>query len=513
MQVNDEYLDELFARKLGDMTITPPEDGWLRIEKELIRRGAVVRKFWMAAASFALVLSVTATIFYIQTNRHTADDNLLTAMAVTGEPSEQHPELQVQTQAELVNSPEATRLNPQPATRNLNSKPETRNSELETRNPELGTRNPNDETLAEGKSEQHSPRQNQTRDMEPVTRNPNGEALNEVKPETFIPEYVDSWDEILRTQPFKPSRLDLSMNSNLQPEKMVRGNNETAAIPVVPVYHDMLYADVSDISSRPRSYKRWEVSGQFAPMHSYRSITSVPDGLRRSDFDKAEKPLQTYSGGVTVAYKALSRLSIQTGLYYSQMGQSISNVTPVNNMYTTLSSNSSYSKNFVRTSSGSVTVASNVKSDVNTNYSSYFNPELQSDAVNNVSVTNISASVKYRLIERIEYLEIPLIVHYRIIDRKLNLYALGGMSANMLVGNNVFVDNGSELVKGGTILMARPVNYSSTIGLGLGYQMTGKLLITLEPSFKYYLLSYSTNSQIGSNPYAFGLFTGVIYCF
>ena len=492
MQVNDEYLDELFARKLGDMTITPPEDGWLRIEKELNRRGAVVQKFWLAAASIALVLSVTATMFYIQTNRHTAENNLLTAMVVSEEPSQ--PGLYVQAQTEPANSPEATKLNPngaspdgvKPATRNLNPKPETRNPE-----PEIRTAQPSPEA------------------------NPNGVALNEVKPETFIPEYVDSWDEIIRTQPLKPNeRRELSMNKNLQSYGAVRANNETATIPIIPVYHDIAYANVADVSSKSksRSQKRWEVSGQFAPMHSYRTITNVPDGLRRSDFDKAEKPLQAYSGGITVAYKLFSRFSVQTGLIYSQMGQSISNVTPVNNMYTTLSSNNPYPKNFVRTSSGSVTVASNVKSDVNTTYSSYFNPELQSDAVN-ASVTNISASVKYRLIERLDYLEIPLIVRYRLIDRKLNLYALGGMSANVLVGNNVFVDNGSELVKGGTILMARPVNYSSTLGLGLGYQMTGKLLIALEPSFKYYLLPYSTNSQIGSNPYAFGLFTGVIYCF
>ena len=83
----------------------------------------------------------------------------------------------------------------------------------------------------------------------------------------------------------------------------------------------------------------------------------------------------------------------------------------------------------------------------------------------------------------------------------------------MLINNDVFVDNGAEIVKGGAILMARPVNYSSTLGLGLGYQITRSLSFGLEPSFKYYLQSYTTSSQIGSNPYAFGLFSGVVYRF
>ena len=490
MQVNDEYLDELFAHKLGNMEMTPPEDGWLRIEKELNHRSIGLRRYWLAAASFALVLSVIATMVYIQTNRYTTESNNLTAMVINEEPLKQSPELQVQNQTELVNATKETAVNP-------NRKHETQNT--------------NGEALNEVKPE--------TRNTEPETQNPNGEVLNEVKletqnseSETFIPEYVDSWDEILRSQPLKPSsRLEQSLN-NIQREKMASGSNETVNLPDMPIYHDIAYADVT-YPAKSQSQNHWEIAGQFAPMRSYRAISSVPDGLRKSDFDKAEKPLQTYSGGITVAYKLFSRLSVQTGVFYLQMGQSINNVTPVTNMYTTLSSNNSYSKNFVRTSSGNVTVASNVKSDVNTTYSSYFNPESQSATSNSVSMANIAAPVKYRLLERLDYLEIPLIIRYRIIDKKLNLYALGGVSANILIDNNVFVDNGSELVKSGTILMARPVNYSSTVGLGLGYQMTGKLLISLEPSLRYYLQPYTTSSQISSNPYAFGLFTGVVYCF
>ena len=158
-------------------------------------------------------------------------------------------------------------------------------------------------------------------------------------------------------------------------------------------------------------------------------------------------------------------------------------------------------------------MASNVKSDVNTTYSTYFNTESQPVATSNVSSAITSNPTKYRLIERIDYIEIPVILRYSVIDRKLNFYVLSGMSANMLVDNNVFVDNGSDLVKSGTILMARPVNYSSTFGLGLGYQITGKLLIGFEPSFKYYFQSYTTSAQISSNPYAFGLFTSVFYRF
>ena len=465
MQVNDEYLDELFARKLGNMETTPPENGWLRIENDLNHRKYVIRKYWLAAASIALVLSVTATVVYIRTNNTIADK--VVAMTINeNQPEQQQPETQ---------NPNGAALNAvKPETQN--SKPETRSSKPETQTAQPSTK---------------------------------------LNPESNNTEYVDMRDEILLTQPLQTDNEPelLSMDKNIQPEKETSGNNEPETPSGISVYKEIAYPDIVDISTKSRSRHRWEVTGQFAPMQSYRVITDVPNGVRKSDFDDAEKPLPTISGGITLAYKLFDRLSVQTGVFYMQMGQAINNVTPVTYRYGALSSNNSYSKSFVRTSSGSVTVGSNVKSDVNSTYSSYFNAESQSVVASNAPLSNVSSPVKYRLIERIDYLEIPLMLRYRIIDRKLSLHVLSGFSTNVLINNNVFVDNGSDLVKSGTILMARPVNYSGTFGLGLGYQITGKFLIGLEPSFKYYLQSYTTSSQISSNPYAFGLFTGLIYCF
>ena len=68
MQLNDDYIEELFACKLGNMEVLPPEDVWIRIESELNRVKRMSRKYWLAAASFALLLSATASVLYIQTN-------------------------------------------------------------------------------------------------------------------------------------------------------------------------------------------------------------------------------------------------------------------------------------------------------------------------------------------------------------------------------------------------------------------------------------------------------------
>ena len=490
-------MDEFFARKLGNLEVPPPEDGWIRIENELNRRKQITRKYWMAAASLALLLSATATVVYIQTNLPT---NLPVATM----------EMQKNTSQRPVEQPLA--INDENAATQIENRKNRSETQQNKNNATPVKTATNTQILAQNNVA--VPDITDISDVSDIS-----DVLEDVDTDSNnIPVYTDSLDEFPVDQPvtFSQKQIDiLHTNTNINDKQIVESVTApptTLASTVIPKYDEITFYDITGSSAKSQQRDRWEMTGQFAPVYSYRAISSVPSGVRKSDFDDAESPLLAYSGGISLSYSVIRRLSVQTGVFYVQMGQSINSVIPVTNMYAAVSSNNSYTKNFVRTSSGSVTVASNLKSDANTTYSSYFNAESQEAVVSN-AVANVSSPAKYWLIEQIGYLEIPLLLRYRIIDHKISLSVLGGMSANVLVNNNVFVDNGTEIVKGGTILMARPVNYSSTLGLGLGYQISRSLSVGFEPSFKYYLQPYTTSSQIDSNPYAFGLFTGVVYCF
>ena len=468
MQQNDK-LDELFACKLGNMEVMPPEDGWIRIENELNRRNRMSKRLWMAAASFALVLSVTASMFYMQTKRNIVIDNAPSISSVENT-SQQSKEVASSIMEEM---PPSTGNNVEHLYNGITAKVINSivpagsiaiNDEVAIEIPEFITETEIDET---------------TQMLPEITENIEIQAIS---------------DNIAQTN------TDILPDN--KPEVLI-----AVATPLRTFYDDDVMFDLSNTLAKSQPRNRWEIAGQFAPMQSYRAVSNVPAGLRKSDFDNAESPLQVYSSGVSVAYKLYNKLSVQIGVLYSQMGQSINNVIPATVTYAAVSSNNAYTKNFVRTSSGSVSVASNLKSDSNNTYSSYFNAESQ-------IAKDVPNYGKYRLMERLDYLEIPLMLRYKFIDqRRISFHVLSGMSANVLLETNVFVDNGSEIVKGGNILMARPLNYSSTFGLGIGYQITKNMLVNLEPAFKYFLQSYTTSSQIGSNPYAFGLFTNAVYCF
>ena len=489
MQVNDDNMDELFARKLGDMEVAPPEDGWVRIESELNRRSRMARRYWLTAASFALILSVTATMVYMQTNLDVPQMAVVSVSNNTSQPPQQQPSTIDDHDAEQLEENGATaqqnasHIAQQRAANSL-SVSQTENAINE---PDASL---NDVAVADVREDEIA--------------------------DANIPAYIDSWNELRLAQPMKVDWRKIMSNkiAQIKMEMPQQKTGETVAsvATTIPRYDEIGSIDFTAPATTRTQPRRWVITGQFAPVHSYRTISGVPNGMRKSDFDNVEKPLLAYSGGINLSYRVFGRWNIQTGVFYTQMGQLINSVIPVSNMNAAISSSGNpYNKNFINTSSGSVIVVSNLKSDANTAYSSYFSSESQTAGVNSNAI--ISGTAKYRLVERLDYLEIPLVVQYRIYDRKLNLYVSGGMSANVLINNNVFVDNGSEIVKGGAILMARPVNYSAIMGLGFGYHINRNISIGFEPYFKFFLQPYTTSNQINSNPYALGLFTGVVYRF
>ncbi len=536
MQVNDEYIDELFARKLGSVEATPPEDGWHRLENELNRRSRNTRRFWLAAASIALILGVAASVVYLQTNGNTTGTEIIASndqVLVQNESAQQlisdksETNKPVAEQIITSNSGSSSQETDQALTESIQSR-----QNRQTIRP--------DKTISpaqavQSQSTSHQPEVIVAESLPSATLyGTNRQTITMPKQENqpssislTLPElnnapskdltYTDSWNEATREQLLKMKRLEFMAGKITKaPDLHLK---EPTAPTSVPVYDDYAFIDIAETAVKPDKAKnKWEISGQFAPMYSYRVITSMPNNLNKGDFDDAESALLAYSGGVKVAYQVVPRLSVQTGVYYTQMGQTIDKISRVYNMYAAISTNNAYAKNFVRTSTGNVTVVSGLKADANTNYANYFNEEgvqtKSSAVVNTMSNATTSENTKYQLIERLDYIEIPVLLRYKIIDRKLNFYLLGGMSTNILIDNNVFIDNGSNLTKDGIILMARPVNYSSSLGLGLSYPITRNLLFDIEPSFKYFLRSYSTNSNdISTNPYSFGLYTGIIYRF
>ena len=116
-------------------------------------------------------------------------------------------------------------------------------------------------------------------------------------------------------------------------------------------------------------------------------------------------------------------------------------------------------------------------------------------------------------IQDFEYVEIPLYLRYTLIDSKIDVVMLGGLSSNFLIGNQVFVNGSSGKSLVGKTKDMELINYSGTLGLGFKYELSKRISLNVEPRIKYYISSLSGSSSVTYKPYTIGVFTGLSYEF
>jgi len=252
---------------------------------------------------------------------------------------------------------------------------------------------------------------------------------------------------------------------------------------------------------------RWSLTAMASPTYYMR-----PD-LASSDMaDQVSSPEQSrisYSGGLSFSYKISKKLSIQSGLYYSSIGNKVDDIRSYAGF-----SRFDYTKgdhNFeVMTTSGPIFTSNpdvflaDIGGDrVVTKYTNdVFDPGKA-----NLSYINSS------LFQNFSYLEMPVFVRYKLIDKSLDFNLVGGLSYNLLINNSVHaMIDGSKYDVGKTAGL-NSFMVSSSFGMGMEYSLSEKISLNLEPTFRYYLNPFSNIQSSSARPYSFGVFSGLSYRF
>jgi hypothetical protein len=257
----------------------------------------------------------------------------------------------------------------------------------------------------------------------------------------------------------------------------------------------------------PEKENRWSIAAMASPTY-YSKFNSGNDEFSRQLME-SEDPVVSYTGGVGLSYKISKRFSIQSGLYYSSLGQKLDGINTFGGFKQY--NNSKGDNNFeILTSSGTIS-ASNPDVFVNADASNRVVTEYTKDVFDPKK-----ASLPYinnTLTQSLSYLELPVILRYKIIDKTIGINVIGGMSYNFLVNNSVYTEvDGSKYVIGDTRGL-NPLSLSSSLGMGMEYNFSKKLSLNLEPTFRYYLNPFSVSSGTYIHPYSFGIFSGVSYKF
>ena len=200
------------------------------------------------------------------------------------------------------------------------------------------------------------------------------------------------------------------------------------------------------------------------------------------------------SYGVQVSYAVNKRLSVRTGL---------------NNV------DLSYSTSDIYIASGPVAMglrgvdyggSQNVVTAIN-------RPSLNNLPSNDFGSLHLkSTSGDARLIQNINYYEVPVELQYAVIDSRFGVNLIGGVSTLFLGNNEISVkaDNFSSVLGAANNLSS--VSFSTNVGLGLNYKLSKKFIVNVEPMFKYQINPYS-DSSVDFKPYYLGVYSGLSFKF
>lgn len=480
MNREKDYIDNYFA-ELGNLEITPPHDVWERIEETLHKRKVRIIRFWTSiAAGLAFIASVGG--YMLMSDIDKTNPELAT----------------VYSQQEIKQKINPTAHNDK---RELNQY--IKREKLPEQNSSTTIQLPQQEEIISSLANQNgilpSRELSETSNI-PVVRSSDVAASSthdKIGYLSSLQGYAES-DKVNAS-----IIIETEDNETEEPAKINPANQEEFFI--------------ADINIQENSNRRkWALSGQVAPLYSYRKY-SQPG----SDQNHNEKGLVAYSGGLKVDYSTGQRLSFQTGVYVAVMGQVVEQVkanyavsnSPAlenSNSITSSSSNSfgpiSNHTGTLYTVGNSTPVYENILSSDN-----YFAPV----PVDKENLEPRSQNIEEGEIrQEIQFIEVPFLARYKVINSKVGLHVLGGVTTHFLVsGSSVFLPEGGIKRKVGETKELTPVNYSTTFGFGICYQISSKMDFSLEPTYKYYINSFSANKEKDVHPYSFGIFTGFSFKF
>jgi len=253
---------------------------------------------------------------------------------------------------------------------------------------------------------------------------------------------------------------------------------------------------------------RWSISALASP--TYQSRMGNIDNEAIESIMSSEQTVVSYSGGLALSYKISKRFSIQSGVYYSSVGKELSGIsaytgfedhfyTKGNPNFEVLTTNGMvYTENndiFLSDRLGANRIETAYNNDV-------FDPE-------KASLQFIDNSIR----QNFSFLELPVILRYKIIDKAVDFNIIGGISSNLLVNNSVYAASENGRLPVGKTEGMNILTFSSSLGMGMEYNISNSFSLNLEPTFRYFINPFNDISGLSFHPYSFGIFSGFSYKF
>ena len=459
---NKKNIDRLFQERFKDFETEPDVQTWANIQAGLSekKKERKIIPLWMkyTGIAAALVLGFFAINTTFKSNTKIDDTIVIDVKSITP-------------------STKRTDSNSVPKKEHENTNLLKHNSELATTNDQK-TKNDENKTTTEkatknffGKTSNHETATiyNSKNNPSLENKNSNNETLNSEnignhKNENVL---VNEKDNLAIA---KPETKKAIVNQNAEPNELeaILKQNETKKNIVATVKNS-----------------KWEITPNIAAMYANSKSASIDP-----QFAENNKSTDNSIGfGIGLHYAINKKIALRTGINKFALG---------------------YNTNSVTYSSGlSMTSLANV------DYTTNAMLELRTSAKGNALMTfekNLQKTNTGTINQKMGYYEIPLEISYAIVDKKIGVSLIGGISTLLLDENKISLISSETNLKLGEANNLNSVHFSSNIGLGFKYKFVKSFQLNFEPMVKYQLNTFSNNA--GSNkPILIGLYSGISYRF
>ncbi|MCF8361636.1 MAG: PorT family protein [Prolixibacteraceae bacterium] len=460
MQNNDNNIDKLFRSQLADYEVNPSPDVWDNINATLAGRRKRRRAIWLWSASAAASIALAFILGW-----HMSDQSF---------------------------------------------EYDTHMAELERMKIQIGNEN-QIQTVFEQKIELTIEKKEiaSFSDFSKPTLMAESKQMNKNKEQSFPPTYLTTSNVNID----KPV-----LNKNLAKEQ----KEPTVLTEADRAVMEANIASLKGNDKKEESHNKWSVGIKASPEYRFDELlaSNYEYSPAANDFSAAQNSINStynsnFSGGITVSYKTSKRLSFISGINYSEITQSANNVTLafaghnwVNNSLE--AEYSTYNAKYDRQAN----TDKNVMISTNAGLANIKMPQgVQLAKASSLYTSMSTAAEEYNFEQTAGYIEVPLIMNYKIIDKKVGLHILGGVNTNFLVSNDVYLSQNDNTIASGNTEGLRDITFSSSLGAGLSYNITKWLNFNIEPMMKFQLNSLNDLSAYNVRPYTFGVYSGLQYMF
>lgn len=271
----------------------------------------------------------------------------------------------------------------------------------------------------------------------------------------------------------------------------------------------MLQTEIQKVFNTPTNQQAmasgeggWALGSFFSPLYTYRTTENQSFGLFDNSYKSShdgpaafEEGQITYTAGITANYQFSSRWKLETGLSYTKHGQS---------------KNALVYENDLRNDPGKIDLSTSAGRINSAKLPQEIGQEISQD--NQFSSTDrfvTNSKTDTEIHQRFDYIEIPLILKYKLYQDKIDISLLSGISTAVMVNNQAEVTINGQTNSLGGINNLRKFLYSSVLGFGMQYEISQGWFLNVEPTFKYALHSINPSKDYQHKPYSLGVYTGV----